>query len=152
MPGNGPDSGKQVHHAESLSSKDESEIWSTGIPVTILNSLFWNNLEFWEKMKEEYYLHALYPDFQFLRYYHSCFILFVLSFMYMYIILIEFISFKYLWFIYTNKTYMFFLLSHITQLRMSWKLKYLTVYFLKYKNTLLGNHRITITIRKLILI
>ena len=47
-------------------------------------------------MKEEYYLHTLYPDFQFLRYYHSCFILFVLSFMYMYIILIEFISFKYL--------------------------------------------------------
>lgn len=37
-------------------------------------------------MKEEYNLHALYPDFQFFRYYHSCFILFVLLFMYMYII------------------------------------------------------------------
>ena len=108
VPGNGPDSGKQVHHAESLSSKDESEIWSTGIPVTILNSLFWNNWEFWEKMKEEYYLHALYPDFQFLRYYHSCFIFCVLSFMCMYIILIEFISFQYLWFIYTNITYICF--------------------------------------------
>ena len=70
----------------SLSSKDESDIWATGIPVTILNSLYWNNLEFWETMKEEYNLHALYPDFQFFKYYHSCFILFVLLFMYMHII------------------------------------------------------------------